>query len=77
MPALCRFTDVGSNAIGKITTPLSTNRNTSDFNGGDDSDILFQNTTSGEIWIWEMNGNKVIGKGSSGNFGPSWQVTGQ
>jgi hypothetical protein len=56
-------------------TPLSKNPQTSDFSADAKSDILLQNT-GGEIWIWEMNGLKVIGKGSPGNLGPSWRVVG-
>jgi len=36
-------------------------------------EILWQNT-SGEAYIWEMNGTNVIGGGSLGNPGPSWKV---
>ena len=42
-----------------------------DYNGDGYSDILWQNT-SGEVYIWEMNGTSVIGGGSLGNPGPSW-----
>ena len=34
-----------------------------DFNGDGYSDILWQNTSSGEVYIWEINGTKVIGGG--------------
>jgi FG-GAP-like repeat/Tryptophan-rich Synechocystis species C-terminal domain len=34
-----------------------------DFNGDGRSDILFQNTTSGQVSIWEMSGNSLIGGG--------------
>ena len=50
---------------------------TGDFNGDGYSDILAQNATSGEVWIWEMDGLKVIGKGSPGDLGPSWQAIGE
>ena len=36
---------------------------TGDFNDDGGSDILFQNTSSGQVSIWEMNGNKLIGGG--------------
>ena len=36
---------------------------TGDFNGDGFSDILFQNTRSGQVSIWEMNGNNLIGGG--------------
>jgi hypothetical protein len=47
-----------------------------DFYGSGYSDILWQNSTSGEVYIWEINGTKVIGGGSPGNPGPSWHVIG-
>ncbi len=51
---------------------------TGDFNGDGHSDILFQNTTSsGQVSIWEMNGNTLIGGGPvSPNPGPSWKAIG-
>ena len=50
---------------------------TGDFNGDGHSDILFQNTTSGQVSIWEMNGNALIGGGPvSPNPGPTWQAIG-
>ena len=50
---------------------------TGDFNGDRFSDILFQNTTSGQVSIWEMNGNSLIGGGPvSPNPGPSWKAIG-
>jgi fibronectin-binding autotransporter adhesin len=50
---------------------------TGDFNGDGFSDILFQNTTSGQVSIWERNGNALIGGGPvSPNPGPSWRAIG-
>jgi hypothetical protein len=46
-----------------------------DFNKDGKSDILWHND-SGEVDIWEMNGTTVIGGGSLGNPGPSWDVMG-
>ena len=44
---------------------------------GTASDILFQNATSGQIAIWEMNGLNVVGGGVvSADPGPSWQAIG-
>ena len=43
------------------------------FNG----DILFQNTSSGQASIWEMNGNTLVGGGAvTPNPGPSWTEIG-
>ena len=50
---------------------------TGDFNGDGLSDILWQNASSGQVSIWEMNGNNVIGGGTVGNNpGPNWRAIG-
>jgi hypothetical protein len=50
---------------------------TGDFNDDKRSDILFQNTSTGQVSIWEMNGNHLIGGGPvSPNPGPSWKAIG-
>jgi autotransporter-associated beta strand protein len=50
---------------------------TGDFNGDGHSDILLQNTSSGQAVIWEMDGTNVIGGGDvSLNAGPSWKAIG-
>jgi autotransporter-associated beta strand protein len=49
----------------------------SDFNEDGESDILWQNTTSGQGSVWEMNGNTVTGGGPvSPNPGPSFTEVG-
>ena len=45
------------------------------FYGNGESDIVFQNA-SGEVAIWEMNGNTVIGGGSIANPGAAWKLIG-
>ena len=50
---------------------------TGDFNGNGDSDILWQNTITGQASIWEMSGNTLVGGGAvSPNPGPSWKAIG-
>ena len=50
---------------------------TGDFNDDGHSDILFQNTTSGEVSIWEMNGNNVTGgRTVITDPGSSWRAVG-
>jgi hypothetical protein len=45
--------------------------------GGFSDDILWQNTSSGQVSIWEMSGNTLIGGGPvSPNPGPAWKVIG-
>jgi hypothetical protein len=49
----------------------------SDFNGDALSDILWQNASSGQASITEMNGNAMIGgEAVSPNPGPSWRAVG-
>ena len=50
---------------------------TGDFNDDGYSDILWQNTSTGQASIWEMNGNSMIGGGTvSPNPGPTWKAIG-
>ena len=35
-----------------------------------------QNTSSGQVSIWEMNGNNIISGGPVANPGPSWHAVG-
>ena len=44
-----------------------------DFNGGSDSDLLWQNQ-NGTPAIWEMNGTTIIGAAALPDPGPSWQI---
>ncbi len=54
--------------LSGVGVPLSKNPQTADFDDAGRSDILLQNT-DGAADIWEMNGTKVIAKGSPGNPG--------
>ena len=47
-----------------------------DFYGNGLSDILMQNTSSGQVSVWEMSGNTIIGGGPVANPGPSWHAIG-
>jgi hypothetical protein len=49
---------------------------TGDFNGDGKSDILWQNTSSGQTQIWMMNGTDILSGNNlpPANLGPSWQV---
>ena len=50
---------------------------TGDFNHYGFSDILWQNTITGQASIWEMNGNARIGGGPvTPNAGPAWKAIG-
>jgi hypothetical protein len=43
--------------------------------GGSSPDALMQNT-AGQVSVWEMNGNNIIGGGPVANPGPNWQAIG-
>jgi hypothetical protein len=49
-----------------------------DFNGDGKADILWRNTTSGEIYIWLMNGSSIASQGSPATVSPSsgWVIQG-
>ena len=50
---------------------------TGDFNHDGFSDILWQNTSTGQVSIWEMHGNTLIGGGPvTPNPGTAWQAIG-
>ena len=50
---------------------------TGDFNEDGNSDILWQNASTGQVSIWEMDGNKLIGGGAvTPNPGTAWQAIG-
>ena len=47
---------------------------TGDFNGDGKSDILWQNSSTDDVWIWEMDGTTQIGGGSVGPGGAGWKI---
>src|SRR5258708_14184023 len=51
---------------------------TGDFNGDGKWDILWRDTTSGNIAIWEMNGTTVLNPSTAGigNVPPPWSIVG-
>ncbi len=38
-----------------------------DYNGDGKADVLFTSTT-GDVWVWEMNSTSIIGQGSPGHI---------
>ena len=60
-------------AVSAIRGRAGTRIGTGDYNGDGHSDILFQNS-SGEVAVWEVSGNTVIGGGSIGSPGPTWHI---
>ncbi|MBF0539480.1 MAG: VCBS repeat-containing protein [Nitrospirae bacterium] len=47
-----------------------------DFDGDGKSDILWQNTLTGDVYLWLMNGTKFSSLGSPGKTDYYWQVVG-
>ena len=48
-----------------------------DFNGDTQSDVLWRNTSTGEVYVWLMGGGGVTGSASAGTVGdPNWQIAG-
>jgi hypothetical protein len=65
----------GPGAVSPNPGPNAKAIGTGDFNGDSFSDIVFQNASSGQASIWEMNGTLRIGGGRlSANPGPTWRV---
>ena len=69
-------TRIGGGPVGASRAELGKAVGTGDFNGDGKSDILFQNTSTGQVSIWEMDGNTRTGGGPVSNLGPSWKAVG-
>jgi hypothetical protein len=49
-------------------------RGAGDFNEGSTAGIALQNTNTGQVWVWEMNGYSITGGGNVGTALAGWQV---
>jgi ELWxxDGT repeat protein len=69
---------IGGGPVSPNPRPAWKAVGTGDFtDDGYSDDILWQNTSSGQVSIWEMSGNKLTGGGPvSPNPGPSWKAIG-
>jgi hypothetical protein len=47
-----------------------------DFNGDSKADILWDNTVTGDVGIWEMNGTSIASGAVVANASPSWVIKG-
>ena len=72
-----------SQAIGSCTNPNPNPNpnpqsfaNPGDFNGDCKSDILWYNTTSGEVYEWLLNGTSTASQGSPGGAASGWNIIG-
>jgi hypothetical protein len=45
-----------------------------DFNGDGKADILWRNSSTGQVEIWLMNGATLTGQGSPGSPTTDWQI---
>ncbi|TPH18379.1 VCBS repeat-containing protein [Litorilituus lipolyticus] len=70
---------------GQINQSLQINRiadrqwqmaNMADFDGDGKADILWRNQSSGSTYMYLMNGNAIIGQGSSAVIGTDWRLIG-
>ena len=67
----------GVNASAPVTSHVAVTAAPPDPNApAPDLNILWQNTSTGQASIWEMNGNTRIGGGAVSNLGPSWRGVG-
>jgi hypothetical protein len=70
-------TKIGGGPAGANPGPAWQAIGTGDFYGNGLSDILWQNTSTSQLSIWEMDGNTRIGGGAvSAIPGPSWHAIG-
>ena len=73
-------------AINSFSTPACASPNPNpnpdavvapgDFNGDCRSDILWRNSTTGEVYTWFMNGTTIASQGSPGGVSSNWVVQG-
>jgi hypothetical protein len=68
---LAHSSTVGSTSVNSGWTAIGTG----DFNGDSKSDIIFQNTGTGQVKIWLMNGTtKLFGGAVGTSTGTAWHV---
>src|SRR5262249_27412404 len=71
------FTEFAGNKIGRLQASIVL-PGSHDFSGDHNSDILWYNTTSGQVVVWLVNGTSVTGGGSPGSVPPpDWAIVGQ
>src|SRR5262249_11468872 len=61
------FTEFAGNKIGRLQASIVLTA-THDFSGEHNSDILWINTTSGQVVVWLISGTSVTGGGSPGSM---------
>jgi FG-GAP repeat len=69
-------TKIGGGPAGSNPGPSWKAVGTGDFNQDGNADILWQNTSTGQVSIWEMDGTTKVGGGPVANPGTSWHAIG-
>jgi hypothetical protein len=68
-------TVIGGGSPGSVASPWAI-VGQRDFNGDGFADLLWRNSSSGQVVIWLLNGTSVIGGGSPGTVTTDWFVFG-
>jgi hypothetical protein len=77
-------TDAGAVQVSALCTTANPNPNPNpesfaavgDFNGDCRSDLLWQNSGSGQLYEWLMNGTSTLSQGSPGSASSPWTIQG-
>ena len=75
LPILNGASVIGGGSPGSAASPW-TIVETGDFNHDGMSDILWSNTSTGQVVLWFLNGTSVIGGGSPGGATSPWVIQG-
>jgi hypothetical protein len=69
--------NANSSGVGNVPTDWTV-AGVGDFNGDGTADILWRNTSTGDLAIWEMNGTTVLNPGTSGvgAVPTTWSIVG-
>jgi hypothetical protein len=63
-------------ATNASLTATTTAHSPQDFNGDNASDVLFHNTSTGSVAMWQMDGNKIVSNTAFATIAKGWNVVG-